>query len=253
MNKLWEAPHPGVERPTGNLLLDALGLEAFSLIEPYLFRADLTPDQVVAEAGKRARRVLFPVSGIISRMISDSDGHSTHTALSGCESLIGASGLLDARAIFQSTALVQRPGQALCLPLGVAMQAFRSNREFHDVVLGYSLVLMRQIAQNIYCNRFHSVEMRFCRWLLLSMDLAGGADIFVSQEQVSAILGMRRETVAIVMSRLQHAGLLHIQRRHIHVTNRDGLRDRACVCYGHLQPDAGRAGRRLPAEGRQRD
>ena len=81
------------------------------------------------------------------------------------------------------------------------------------------------------CNRHHSVEQQICRWLLMTLDRVPTREIVVTQEMISAGLGVRRESVTEVASALQRSGIIQYRRGHISVLNRSGLNARACECY----------------------
>ena len=44
--------------------------------------------------------------------------------------------------------------------------------------------LITQISQTAVCNRHHTVEQRFCRWLLMSLDRLGSNDIAATQAKI---------------------------------------------------------------------
>lgn len=44
-------------------------------------------------------------------------------------------------------------------------------------MLRYTHALLTQVSQSAACNRFHTLEQRLCRWLLVSRDRAR-TDIF---------------------------------------------------------------------------
>jgi hypothetical protein len=41
---------------------------------------------------------------------------------------------------------------------------------FQNILLRYTKSLMTQISQTAVCNRLHSVDEQFCRWLLINHD-----------------------------------------------------------------------------------
>ena len=90
---------------------------------------------------------------------------------------------------------------------------------------------MTQMAQTALCNRYHSVDQQFCRWLLLSLDRLQGSEVVITQELLATMLGVRRESVTQSARRLQTAGLIRYSRGRILVLDRDGLEQRSCECY----------------------
>ena len=90
---------------------------------------------------------------------------------------------------------------------------------------------MTQMAQNVVCNRHHSVKQQLCRWLLLSLDRLPGNQLDVTQELIGHMLGVRREAVTEAAGKLQAAGLIQNTRGRIIVIDRAGIESLACECY----------------------
>jgi CRP-like cAMP-binding protein len=103
------------------------------------------------------------------------------------------------------------------------------------LVTRYQSILLLQAQQNAACHALHSVRSRLCRWLLQSQDMIGSGTFTLTQEFLSHMLGVRRNTVSIEAHALQAAGLIRYARGHISVLNRDGLEDCACECYATIR------------------
>jgi len=64
------------------------------------------------------------------------------------------------------------------------------------------------------------------------------SDTFIlTQEFLSHMLGVRRNTVSIEAHAVQGAGLIRYRRGHITILNRDGLEDCACECYSVIRAE----------------
>ena len=63
----------------------------------------------------------------------------------------------------------------------------------------------------------------------------GAGVIPVTQECVAQMLGVRRTTLTVVARLMQSAGLMRYRRGRIEITNRTGLEENACECYGLLR------------------
>jgi CRP-like cAMP-binding protein len=99
----------------------------------------------------------------------------------------------------------------------------------------YAYALIRQIIQSSGCNALHSVEQRFARFLLTMQDRAGAADLPLSQRFIADMLGVRRETVALVAGSFQQSGVITSTRGTMTIINRDGLLETACECYDKIR------------------
>jgi hypothetical protein len=81
------------------------------------------------------------------------------------------------------------------------------------------------------CNRHHSVDNAFSRFLLLGLDRSVGNELLLTHEKVANLLGVRREGVSEAAMRLQRQGLIRYSRGHIQVLDRAGLEAFTCECY----------------------
>jgi CRP-like cAMP-binding protein len=94
-----------------------------------------------------------------------------------------------------------------------------------------------QAQQNGACHALHSVRSRLCRWLLQSQDLIGSDTFSLTQEFLSHMLGVRRNTVSVEAHAVQEAGLIRYRRGNITILDRDGLEDCACECYSVIREE----------------
>jgi CRP-like cAMP-binding protein len=90
---------------------------------------------------------------------------------------------------------------------------------------------MTQISQSAACNRFHSIESRLARWLLMTQDRMRSDDFRITQDFLSNMLGVRREAVNKAASALQNLELISYNRGQLSILNRNILASKACLCY----------------------
>jgi len=92
--------------------------------------------------------------------------------------------------------------------------------------------------ESVACNAFHSIPERAARWLLHAQDRAGDR-IELTQEALAGLLGVQRTTVNAVVRELLDENLISTGRGVIRVTDRAGLKRRACECYDRLEAHFG--------------
>ena len=185
---------------------------------------------VLFEAGERPRHVYFPMGCIVSLLHAMEDGSAAEVAVIGHEGMVGTDLFLgDGHA--SSRAVVHSGGPLYQLRADLFRIELERNPRFAVALLRNVHALMGQMAQIAACNRHHTVIQQLCRWLLASLDRSTGNQIFVTQEMISNMLGVRREGVTEAACKLQKAGVISYSRGRITVLDRTRLQGLACECY----------------------
>ena len=99
----------------------------------------------------------------------------------------------------------------------------------------YSHALISQVSQTAACNRFHVVEARLARWLLMTGDRVRSNEFRLTHEFLSDMLGVRRVGVTNAAHALKKRGLIEYSRGDLAIVNRRGLEKAACSCYAKLR------------------
>ncbi len=218
----------------GNRLLSTFPKEARAMIEPYAERVELALGQVVQGRGDDVTWTYFPFGpAMVSLVVDLSGGRSIEVASIGHEGAIG--GIVScghAPAFARSEVLVAGP--ALRVEMKALEDAKTRSGHIRNLFCRFSDYLLGQVMQSVACNSFHTIEQRAARWLLTAQDRAGN-NIELTQEALAGLLGVQRTTVNAVVRVLQDEGMIATRRGSIKVTDRAGLKRRACECYDAIE------------------
>ena len=190
----------------------------------------LTFGTILANPGEMLRHVYFPVTSFIS-LITPMGGKSIlEVALTGNEGMFGVSAALGV-ANSSVRGLVQGNGVALRMGTAAFRRELGANAALDKNVKRYIHVLMSQLAQTAGCNRFHVVEQRLARWLLMTADRAHSPTFHITHEFLAFMLGVRRVGITKAASALQRHKLIKYSRGEVVIHDRAGLEEAACSCY----------------------
>ena len=222
---------PPSKRPATNLLLDALPAAERKRVLARCENVELTFADIVYEPGDGLSHVYFPLEGLISLIVPIEGSVGLEVGLIGNEGMFGIPLVLGV-GVSSLRAVVQGSGAALqmdAVRFGVEIQR---NETLHRVIDHYAFVHLSQLAQTAGCTRYHVVEARLARWLLMTQDRVHSGAFNVTQEFLALMLGVRRVGVTRAAGSLQQLGLIHYSRGKITVLDRRGLKAAACACYG---------------------
>jgi CRP-like cAMP-binding protein len=215
---------------TSNQILSALPRQQYPLLFSSLQAVTLDRGQILCDLADPIRSVFFVTSGMVSLLATTEDGSTTQVGMVGDEGVVGISAILKiSKTPYQ--VIVQIPGRAMRLRAEVLVNEFSRDGPLQEILLRYVHSLICQISQSAACNRFHWIEQRLCRWLLISQDRVKSADLPLTQEALSHMLGATRTNVTKAATTLKRAGLIQYRHGNIQIVNRPALEKLSCECY----------------------
>jgi CRP-like cAMP-binding protein len=218
--------------PLTNLLLSALPASALRRLLGEEQPARLKLSHPLFERGQRVRHVYFPIDSFVSLLTPRAhDGSAPlEVGLVGNEGMVGNWLLLGVEAAPLS-ALVQGGGLAWRVDASTFRREIGGSRRLRDVFDRYLYVQLVQLAQTASCTRFHVVESRLARWLLMTRDRAHSREFRVTQQFLAYMLGVRRAGVTRAAASLKRRKLIRYSRGAIEIVDESGLEKAACSCY----------------------
>ena len=213
-----------------NSLLAALPHREYQHLLSHLEPVTLTFGEVLYEPGKPIQHVYFPTDSLVS-LLTLVEGHmALEIGLVGREGMLGipvALGIKDSPV----RALVQGTGTALRMTSANFRREHGKSGSLNRELSRYIHERIVQITQTAACNRFHHIEGRLARWLLMTRDRLRSDQFRLTQELLGNMLGVLRVAVTNAAGALQQRNLIRYSRGNISILDGNGLEAASCRCY----------------------
>lgn len=185
---------------------------------------------VLTQSGQLAEHAYFPLDSYVAVVLNMANLNDVQVDLTGNEGMVNVSLVLGVQ-VASLTSIVQGAGRAFRIHHSELQTLLDADSSLRDVLNLYMTLRMDQLARNMACASFHSVEQRLARWLLVVKDRAHSNELLLTQEVLSHMLGVRRESVTQAASALQKKELISYSRGDLMLLNQSGLESAACGCY----------------------
>ena len=191
---------------------------------------ELKLSETLANPGHPTASVLFPIDGFVSLLAQVDGERAIEVGMVGREGMLGIQLALGVETE-PLMVLVQGAGLALRVSAAAFRLELTANPALRSTIDRYIYVLFAQHARSAACLRFHHIEQRLARWLLMSQDRAHAAEFMITQEFMAYMLGVRRVGVTEAAGALQRHGLIAYERGEMRIVDRVGLEAATCSCY----------------------
>ena len=191
---------------------------------------DLKRGEILYQPDARIRHVYFPSDSFISLMMPVDGTGNLEVALIGNEGMLGSPLALGVN-VSPLRALVHGTGLAWRMSAVVFGRELGRSAALRRGLHRYLQVRICQLAQAVACTRFHLVEQRLARCLLMTQDRAHSDEFHATHEVLASMLGVRRVGVTKAANALQTRKLIHYHRGQISILDRAGMEAAACGCY----------------------
>jgi CRP-like cAMP-binding protein len=213
-----------------NSLLAALPKAEYERLIPHLTRVSIGKGEVLHKSDEPPQDVYFLEEGVASITVSTDVGRKMQLSIVGNESVVGE------RAIFKEGVFIIKcamlsDGSGHKMPPTVFHKEFDRGDVLHDLVLSRMEARITETAQTALCNQMHDIEQRLSRWLLTFADRLHSEELPATQELIADMLGVTRTEISRTAGEFRKLGLIAYSRGRLTVTQRAGLKDKACECY----------------------
>lgn len=180
---------------------------------------------------KRGGTVFFPINCVAKISRKSDDGFNIFLRFSGPNFFIGLTDLISVEGL-DFEAEVCGDGYAFSLPVSTVRDCLPPPDKFS----AFQLKALSQIAERAFfdtrCLGMHTGVHRLARVLLEAADAFGeGRAITITQQELSEILMLRRETVSQLLNEWTGQGLVSLRRGCVTIENKSELVTHACSCY----------------------
>ena len=227
-------PH---ENGIANRMLRSLPQATFERILPALEPLSTVRGQILCREDTPIEHLYFINRGLISLVKITRDGRTAQIGAVGIEGVTHPNAFLTGMENTITDIVVQIPGTVFRIRSTTLRHEMEKDDALHEMMLKYARFALSQLAQNAACNRLHSIKERCCRLLLKAHDSAVEKTFPLTHEFLAMMLGVQRGGISLAASFLQKAELIQYTRGRVTITNRSGLEDEACECYGVLRAE----------------
>jgi CRP-like cAMP-binding protein len=221
---------PSNQQFTANHILAAVPLKSYYTMLTFFEPVKLLYGQVLYEPNDIIEYVYFPIDCLISLLTAVEGNKTLEVGMVGYEGMVGMPIVMGVKTSAVRT-LVQGSGIALRLTAKQLKSMIKKQCPLERALLRYNHSLMSQVSQTAACNRFHEIDNRLARWLLMTSDRLNTDKFQLTQEFLSHMLGVRREGVTKAANELHDKKLIVYSRGNMEIINHLGLEEAACSCY----------------------
>lgn len=216
--------------PESNYLLASLPNAARLQLLASCESVVLKTADVLSNPGDHIHYVYFPTASVIS-LVKPIDGQDDlEIGLVGNEGMLGVTLVLGID-VAQFRALVQKAGPALRMAVPSFLGELKQCPALERELKRYLYVSFNQLVQSSACNRFHLIEERLARLLLMLRDREHSDSFHITHEQLGKMLGVQRVGVTKAAGALHKKKLISYSRGDVRIDDFQGLEKASCTCY----------------------
>ena len=216
-------------RTSSNVILKNIGADHLLRLRPFLKRVNLAKDQYLYQQDDRIDNIYFPETAVVSEFQILEDGRMIEVGIIGSEGAVGIASAFNS-CLAANCMQVCVPGTALVVGRDIFEREVNGDPRLQMTVHNYINTQIKQLSQRVVCNTFHSVEQRFCTWLLTLQGRSRRDRFRLTHEHVARVLGVHRPSVTCIAQSLREKNLIDYGRARLVIADRVGIEKLACKC-----------------------
>lgn len=131
--------------------------------------------------------------------------------------------------------VVRNTGTAMRLDVKAFKEYPNQRGDLQKLLRRYVHALVTQIAQLGVCNRFHNIDARLARWLLMSHDRIGSDELQATQQFIAHMLGVRRSSITTAANGFRKQGIIAYRRGRAEILDQGRLPATCCGYYASMK------------------
>jgi CRP-like cAMP-binding protein len=216
--------------PVTNSLIDTLPRTARNRLLSICESVDLVSGSLVSGSDAPTRHVYFPTGSILSLMTSCKNSPMLEIGMVGSEGMLGLQVVLAVDSV-PLQASVRGPGTAWRVATAPFNRELARSPALQRSLNYYLQVTLVQLTSETRCVRFHQINQRLARWLLMTHDRTHADSFNVTQALIAHLMGVRRVGIAKAAGALQRRGIIRYARGRLTIVDRKALESESCGCY----------------------
>jgi CRP-like cAMP-binding protein len=217
-----------------NSLLLSIPESEYLVIRPHLEFLTFSHLRILHEPNERLQFAYFLNSGLITLMIETREGKTVEVGILGNEGIVGMQSAVGL-ATSPLREVVQIAGDGFSIRVPALQFVLLSTPFLRSTLNRYAVLHCLQVAQTAACNRLHSVEQRFARWLLALQARTDSDSLVITHDFLAAMLGTDRPSVSLAAANFQRRQVIEYKRGAVRILNREKLEKLVCECYVVIQ------------------
>lgn len=229
-------PYPKYDpnAPIENRFLAALPPDDLKRIMLKLEEVELKFGDKIYERSGKIDYVYFPTGSLFSLLAVGPDELTLEMGVVGREGMVGypvfvGDDLSDFRVI------VLGSGKAMRMPAADFTFECERDETLRHMMLVFGKLRFAQTSVASACHRFHGVEKRLVRWILMTSDRLQNSEIPVTHTFLSYILGLSPKEATDAVEILKKRELVRYGKDRLEIIDRPNLLAAACNCYALIR------------------